>query len=132
MWIVMIAALVASVSLEDREDVCYMLAIRYVRDRDHEIKTYVESNKIISIPSLKSKMIQDAFDVCVDTVQDEVMPALRKDMLRNPKDFYYLTNVPINKYKNYQDVKVSEGFLEKKLEITRRASMNPRVFSQDL
>lgn len=132
MWIFLIAVSVIADLIETKEDVCYLLANRHFRDRSEEIQEYISKNGILTRPSLKSKLVEDSFDMCVNAITLEELGELRQNFLKKYSEFFHLTRVPLNKYKNFQDVKVSKEFADRSIEIAKRAAMNPRQFSKDL
>lgn len=116
----------ASVTLEDKEDFCYVMAARHVRGRSQEIDEYLEKNQNIGIPSIRAKLLEDTFYACVD---EPGLDYYVEDMVLKYFDKYMdLVKVPLEKYKTMQDVKVSHEFSKNKPEYVKRAMMKPKSY----
>lgn len=116
----------AGVSLEDKEDFCYVMAARHVRGRNQEIDEYLETNQNLGIPSIRAKLLEDTFYACVD---EPKLDYYVEDMVLKSFDKYKdVLQVPLDKYKTMQDVKVSHEFSKNKPEYVKRAMMKPKSY----
>jgi hypothetical protein len=131
MWLFLVLLQTWSMNPQEKEDFCYTLSMRSTRERSSEIQAYIASIKIISEPALKSKLIEDAFTMCLSQSDLDAIPG-DLSVYKSYKSYEKYVKVPLAKYKNLQDLKISLAFSEKKPEIARRSIMNPRIFAEDL
>ena len=129
MWILLLHIIAFGNIIHEKEDLCYSLTLRSIKERAKEISEYIKENKFLTLPSLRTKLMEDALETCIDSITPEDLIFLRKDSMLHLDNYQNLTNVPLQKYKNLQDVKVSNSFLEKRSEITKRIALNLRDYN---
>ena len=118
----------SAITLEDKEDFCYLLAVKHMRDRTQEIEDFLSSSKVLQMPSLRAKLLEDTFNSCVE---ESKLDYYAEDLVLKYFDRYKdLVKAPLDKYKTLQDVKVSQSFSKNKPDIIKRATMKPRSFRE--
>ena len=128
MWLILLIFLTNSLDFEKKEEVCLIAAQRSLKERIHEINDYMKTNTLISSPSIKPKLIEDSFELCIETITIEELQNFNRNFLRDFKNYSHLVMVPLTKYKNLQDVKLSPSFSDKRNDIMKRVSMKSREF----
>jgi hypothetical protein len=123
MLVVLLFAVSNCIEIEDKEDVCYALAIRSIRSRNDEINKYAADNQFVTSPALKSKLIEDGFKWCMFDIQEQDVQSLKGKANRNYNEYLHLVMVPLKKYKNLQDLQLTKEFFDKKSELAARIEM---------
>jgi hypothetical protein len=117
---------VAAVSIEDKEDFCFLLSSKLVRSRSAEIDEYILSTPTLKIPAIRSKLQEDSFNACVE---DKRLDKFTEDLvLKSYSKYNSLISIPLEKYKTQEDLSISSSFSKRRPEIQKRAMMKPRSF----
>lgn len=120
--------LVAAITLEDKEDFCYLLAVKHIRSRSQDIDEFLASSTALEMPSLRAKLLEDTFTACVEEPKLDYYS--EDTVLKYFEKYKDLVKAPLEKYKTLQDVKVSHTFSKSKPEIIKRATMKPRSYKE--
>lgn len=116
---------------EDKENFCYILATRSLRERKNEVLAYLKLHPHLTEPAIKPKLLEDAFNTCMSEKSLDDIPD-DSQIFQSYSNYAPFAHVPLEKYTTFQDLKLNPEFTQKKGEILRKTMMKPRHLAPDL
>ncbi|OMJ79810.1 hypothetical protein SteCoe_20058 [Stentor coeruleus] len=113
----------ASLTIEEKEEACYLLSTASIAKRHNEIHDHAKSREDLLLEELKPKLSEDTFNYCMESIAEELALKIigdRTHAIVHSKNF----NIGLERYKTKDDVKSDKSFYEV------RKRMNSRLASR--
>jgi hypothetical protein len=112
----------ASISIKHKENVCFFLANGAQKDKVQEFKSFINDHPEINKRNLYTKLIEDNFYKCLNSITDEETKILKRDKNKNLKSFLHLVDSKYEDYLDGRSLENSEQFKAKRNKIQSRAN----------
>jgi hypothetical protein len=132
MWIlVWVFAAYASV-IQDKEEVCFVLATRASTQREEEIKAHAEANPKLEEKKIKERLIEDGFNLCISSITPKETQLLSGTKIRPYDTYSHLVSVSLDKYKKPKNLEISKKFYDNRINIGKRIALKSMRTPTDL
>ncbi|OMJ84546.1 hypothetical protein SteCoe_14356 [Stentor coeruleus] len=131
MWYFLLLLSSSAITFEEKENFCYILATRSLRERKGEIADHIKLHPHLSEPAIKPKLLEDAFYTCMGEKSLDDIPE-DSQIFNSYSNYASFAYVPLEKYTTFQDLKLTPEFTKKKGDILRMSMMKPRLLVPDL
>lgn len=126
----LLACLACGLSLEEKEDACFMLIHHFMPRWRNGIEEFVKQHPEASKLNVRGKIVEDGFYACVEKIQESQVVGVRADRTRQYDGFEDLVKVELGKYIGGFS-EVSDEFMELRRVIGRRVMRDRGLFGRD-
>lgn len=131
MFLGLIFIVAGQVSYENKEETCFFLTNSAQKLRYLEIENHLKENRQLDRQKTVMKLFEDSFDLCLANIKDSEVEKIGLKRIRDFQPYLHLFTTDFSKYTKNEDLKLSEGYLERRARITQRLSKGSTL-SQDL
>lgn len=121
MFILILPILCSSLTLDKKENACFLLANGSLKHRISEFKALVEDNPDIEKRKLYTKIVEDTFYYCLKRIKEEHVINIGYTEPKIFTEYQHLISIPYD-YNKFNDLENSEEFLNLRNKIVKRIS----------
>ena len=110
--------LVSGISIENKEDQCFLLASHLIREKHEEIVKIIKTSSHLKFPEVKLKAIEDDYYYCMEHITNEEVSAIMTNKRKEYSTYLHLMSSSIRNFQTLDDIKLSDEFIEKRNEIS--------------